>query len=554
MSQWPLFFRFDNLSIFIGLFIGLFSLLCAVYSFGFMSQRQGRKIQWYYFYIVLTTIFSLGCVFANDLLLFMVFWGFLGLLLYLLIAFGEGKRTSYTAKKAFIIIGATDALMLLGLALVWNISGTLQMDEISIKLTSRPTILAYLCLAAGAFAKAGLMPFHTWVPDTAEDAPVPVVAFLPASLDKLLGIYFLFRITVEMFVMNAAMNTFLMAIGSFTIVAAVMMALVQHDLKRLLGYHAVSQVGYMVLGIGTGNPIGIAGGLFHMLNNAIYKSCLFLSAGAVEKKAKTTDLDKLGGLAKVMPITFITFLIAAFAIAGVPPFNGFASKWMIYQGIIESAKSQGGFLWIGWLIAAMFGSALTLASFMKLTHAVFLGQPSVEMQKHKRDKQKTPLTMQMPMIVLAALCIIFGVFAYRIPLKLFVLPALTESVVFSGIWAPALAAFLAVIGVIIGYIIYLLGTIKQVRYVDTFVGGEKLEEYPDMRVSGTEFYNTIKDEKSINTIYKLADKKVFDIYEVASKITFGFNAVLRYIHNGILSSYLAWCLLGMLVMFWILFK
>src|SRR4030042_5389712 len=120
-----------------------------------------------------------------------------------------------------------------------------------------------------------------------------------------------------------------------------MMSLIQHDLKRLLGYHAVSQVGYMVLGIGTGNPIGIAGGLFHMLNHAIYKSCLFLSGGSVEKKAGTTELDKLGGFAKIMPITFVTFVIASLAISGVPPFNGFASKWMIYQGIIEIGKNGG---------------------------------------------------------------------------------------------------------------------------------------------------------------------------------------------------------------------
>ena len=177
--------------------------------------------------------------------------------------------------------------------------------------------------------------------------------------------------------MSAAMNTFLMAIGSLTIVCAVMMALVQHDLKRLLGYHAVSQVGYMVLGIGTGNPIGIAGGIFHMLNHAIYKSCLFLSAGAVEKKTGTTDLDKLGGLSKTMPVVYVAFLIASLAISGVPPLNGFASKWMIYQGIIETGR-QGSHLWILWLMAAMFGSALTLASFMKLVHAVFLGQPSSE--------------------------------------------------------------------------------------------------------------------------------------------------------------------------------
>lgn len=271
------FFKFDNLSIFIGIFIGIFFLLITIYSFGFM--RQKKRLVYYYSYLIFTFISSLGAVFSNNLILFMVFWGFLGLLLYLLIGFAQTENASYTAKKAFIIIGGTDALMLLGVALIWRLTGSLQMDEVSITLNTKVAVLAYMCLAAGAFAKAGAMPFHTWVPDTAEDAPTPVTAFLPASLDKLLGIYFLARITLDMFKMSAAVNTFLMIVGSITIVAAVMMALIQHDLKRLLGYHAVSQVGYMVLGIGTGNPIGIAGGLFHMLNHAIYKSCLFLSGG-----------------------------------------------------------------------------------------------------------------------------------------------------------------------------------------------------------------------------------------------------------------------------------
>ena len=152
-------------------------------------------------------------------------------------------------------------------------------------------------------------------------------------------------------------STILLITGAVTIIYAVMVALVQHDLKRLLGYHAVSQVGYMVLGIGTGNPIGIAGGLFHMVNHAIYKSCLFLSAGAVEKRAHTTDLSKLGGLSKYMPITFVSFLIASLAISGIPPLNGFFSKWMIYQGIIATATNKNP-LWIIWLVCAMFGLSL----------------------------------------------------------------------------------------------------------------------------------------------------------------------------------------------------
>lgn len=504
----------------------------------------------YYSYILLTLLSSLGVVFANNLLVFIVFWGFLGLLLYLLISFGKGKQISYTAKKAFIIIGGTDALMLLGLALIWKLTGTLTMSEMAISFTTKSALIAFLCLLAGAFAKAGAMPFHTWVPDTAEDAPVPVTAFLPASLDKLLGIYFIIRLCREMFSMNTQMNTLLMALGSITIVAAVMMALVQHDLKRLLGYHAVSQVGYMVLGIGTGTLIGIAGGLFHMLNHAIYKSCLFFSAGAVEKKAGTSDLDNLGGLVKAMPVTFITFLIASLSISGVPPFNGFVSKWMIYQGIISKA-GQGEWLWIVWLVAAMFGSALTLASFMKLLHAVFLGQPSKNLKGGKWAK-RTSLFMLIPQLCLAILCVVFGVWAYKVPLAIFILPSLQMALSFPGIWNAGLATVLLIAGIGIGLLIYLLGSGIKTREAEPFSGGEAEDEnkYPEIRVSGTEFYNTISEMGLLKKIYSLAGKKMFDIYEIGAKLTFSFNSILRYIHNGILSSYLTWCLLGMLILFY----
>ncbi len=543
-------FRYDNISIFTGIFVCVFSVLSILYSFGFMRGRKGQVR--YYVYMILTLAASLGAVFSNNLILFVVFWGFLGMLLYLLIGFGRRKNTAYTAKKTFIIIGGTDALMLLGIAIIWHITGSFSMDKISIALSSRAAVAAYLCLAAGAFAKAGAMPFHTWVPDTAEDAPASVTAFLPASLDKLLGIYFLARITLEIFVMGRGMNVFLMALGSLTIVAAVMMALVQHDMKRLLGYHAVSQVGYMVLGMGTGNPIGIAGGLFHMLNNAIYKSCLFMSGGAVEKKAGTTDLDKLGGFARVMPVSFGAFLVASLAISGVPPFNGFASKWMIYQGVIDTAGDCK--LWVVWLVAAMFGSALTLASFMKLVHAVFLGQPSDKTRITGRGVRETGPSMWIPPVILALLCVIFGVFAYRVPLRMFIFPSIGQTPGFTGIWDPGLATVLIVLAIAIGFLIYFLGSVVKTREADIFIGGESPERYPEMRLSGTEFYETIREMGALKGIYKLAEKKVFDIYEVGAKMTLGFNKMLRYIHNGVLLTYLAWCMLGMIVLFYFLLK
>ncbi len=541
-------FRIDYLSLFIGVFIIFFSFLTFLYSLGFMKRKSG--VGRYYTYIILTLISSLGVVFSNNLVLFMVFWGFLGLLLYVLIHFGDKERTPSTAKKAFIIVGGTDAFMLLGVALIWHLTHSFDMDRIRIVLDNPLAVWAYLFLAIGAFAKAGAMPFHTWVPDTAEDAPTPVTAFLPASLDKLLGIYFLFRISVDLFVMNQAMNIFLLVVGSFTIIAAVMMALVQHDFKRLLGYHAVSQVGYMVLGIGTGNPLGIAGGLFHMLNHAIYKSCLFFSAGAVEQKTGTTHLDHLGGLGKMMPLTFLTFFIASLAISGVPPANGFVSKWMIYQGVIETGKN-GSSLWVVWLIAAMFGSALTLASFMKLIHAIFLGHPSVEIQNRRPSIQEVRWSMALPMLTLALLCILFGVFAYQIPLSIYILPCLKETVAFTGLWDASLATIFILLGIFIGFVIYLLGLSARSRPSETFIGGEDLQKFSDMRVSGTDFYKTIQDVGGLNKIYRLAENKVFDIYEGSKVLVFRCNWVLKYLHNGILPTYLAWCLLGMIILFYL---
>ncbi len=543
-------FRVDALSGFVSIFVGLFGILTIIYSISFMKGK--RRLFQYYTYIVLTTIISIAAVLSNNLILFIVLWGILAIALFLLINFGE-RNAQEAAKKSLIIVGGSDAIMLLGIAIIWKLTHTFQMDAISISLNSALAILAFVTLAIGAFAKAGAMPVHTWIPSSAEVAPVTVMAFLPASLDKLLGIYFLGRLSLDLFVlkMGSSMSIFLLIIGAVTIIAAVMMALIQHNLKKLLSYHAVSQVGYMVLGIGTANPIGIAGGLFHMLNHAIYKSCLFLCGGSVEHKTGTSDLYKLGGLARFMPITFVTCLIASLSISGVPPFNGFVSKWMIYQGIIELGKS-GDKLWVIWLVAAMFGSALTLASFMKLIHATFLGQRSEEISG--KPVSEVGFTMWLPMVILAGLCVIFGVFAYRIPLKLFIFPSLKGIVPFSGIWSSSLATGLILIGIAIGFVLYLIGNIKGLREDEPFVGGAEVAKHKEMRVSGVEFYETIKDMPILKRVYKKAEDKFFDIYDQSTKATLFFTKILKKIHNGILPSYLGWCLLGMIILIFVLLR
>lgn len=530
--------RADNLSAFIGMAVSLFAFLVTIYSFGSTERAFGR----YFGYLLMTLGASLGVIFANNFIIMLVFWGFLALMLYLLVNLEGTKEASAAGRKALIIIGGTDAVMILGIALIWSMTGTLSMDKARLPLEDAFTCFAYFSIVIAAFAKAGAVPFHSWLPDVAESASGSVSAYLPASLDKLLGVYLLARASLDLFVVTKTSNLVLAILGAVTIIMAVMMALVQRDYKRLLGYSAVSQMGYMILGIASGTVIGIAGGLFHMFNHAIYECCLFFTAGAVEKRAKTMDLGKLGGLAKFMPLTFIACLVASLSISGIPPFNGFVSKWMIYQGIIESAGS-GGKLWVVWLSAAMFGSALTIAYSMKLLHAVFLGRG----QEDVKDIHEVGPSMYVPMLILAAICILFGVFAFNIPIPMFIAPAVAGSLTYIGTWGSILATVLILVGLALGLSAYWLLRPGTFRAVDNFVGGEAPEKLP--RVSGTEFYNTITDIAPIGRMYKEQQTGNLDPYNISLKMIRFFTVPFQRLHNGVLPTYLVWCFLGMIAMF-----
>ena len=531
-----------------GIFLAaaFFTLLIVLYSTKFMEGKE--RLGEYYGYVLLTLGATAGAVFANDYIILLLFWGILGVTLYMLIGMG-GPEASSAAKKTFIIVGGADALMILGMGMVWMMVGSPIIGIRPLPLDHILPVLAFLCLAVGAFAKAGAIPFHTWIPDSAECAPTPVMAYLPAALDKLLGIYLLTRICLDVFWLepNSAISVMLMLLGSVTIIAAVMGALVQHDLKKLLSFHAVSQVGYMVLGIGTGIPVAMAGGLFHMLNNAIYKSLLFLCGGAVEKQAGTTDLDRLGGLSRFMPVTFACALIAALSISGVPPFNGFFSKWMVYQGLVELGKTSP--YWIVWLLAAMFGSALTLASFMKIIHAAFLGQWSESTSRAR----EVPWAMWLPMVVLAALCVVFGVFAYALPLGHFIL-ASVPGIFYTGFFSPTLATLLILAGLLAGLLIYGLARVPSASVrKPAYVGGELLDE-KETKVSGVDFYDTIRNWGPLSRIYRISERKTFDVYELGSKLTFAFSGGLSWLHNGLLHTYLAWMFMGVIVLFLVLVR
>jgi formate hydrogenlyase subunit 3/multisubunit Na+/H+ antiporter MnhD subunit len=460
-----------------------------------------------------------------------------------------GKSCSFAATKSFAMIGFSDAAFLLGIGMVWALSGTFVISEISVVTTSAAAIGAFLLLMTAAITKAGALPLHTWLPTSGESAPASIMAILPASLDKLLGIYLLVVIVSEMFVLESgALSVILALIGSATIIIAVMVAMVQHNVKKLLSYHAISQVGYMILGIATMTPVGIAGGVFHMLNNAIYKCCLFLCGGAVEEATGTVELDELGGLGNKMPFTFVACLIAALSISGVPPFNGFVSKWMIYQGVIKmgaAGSMMGGkSLWPVWLTAAMFGSALTLASFVKIIHSIFLSR----MPSDKKDVKEVSGLMLVPMGVLAVLCILFGVF-YRVPLNVFIYPALNikpETVIF-GTWDSALATGFILIGLLLGGGLLILGLVaRKSRTVRTWTCGEIMDN-DEMRVSGTHFYKTISEMSGFKQLYERQERKWFDLYNIGGSLGLAFSRFLSWLHSGLLPMYMTWVILGLLI-------
>jgi formate hydrogenlyase subunit 3/multisubunit Na+/H+ antiporter MnhD subunit len=536
-------FRLTRFSAFIVLAIAGFSFLVSLYAAASMSKAPSTKP--FFAWMLLTAGLAGGAVLADNLVLLLVFWE--GLLLTMFGMIAAGPRRPYrTAIKAVIIVGVTDLCMMLGVMLTGHLAGTLTMSAIRLPVAGVDGI-AFILLMIGALGKAGAMPFHSWIPDAALDAPLPFMAILPASIEKLLGIYFLGRLSFDLFTLTPGtwVSVTMMIVGAVTIILAVMMALVQKDYKRLLSFHAISQVGYMVLGIGTAIPIGIVGGLFHMINHAMYKSTLFLTGGAVERQAGTTDLEKLGGLARSMPVTVVCFIVAAASISGVPPFNGFFSKEMVYDAALESG-------WVFYAVA-LLGSVLTAASFLKLGHAAFFGKRYEPSGAPALPVHEAPLPMLIPMIVLAGLCVLFGV-ANAIPLEGLIQPAVglyvTAGQSFAGFPASSLLVGLTVTALVIAALNHWYGVRKTGR-------GLGAADHIHHAIFLYPVYSAAERGKldpyfigrwvmkGVSAALYGVDRAIDWVYDtLAVRTARGLSTLGRRAHNGSVNRYVLWALAG----------
>lgn len=404
----------DGLAMMIGFIASGIGVLIMSYSNGYMSSKEDLKR--YYQYLLLFMGSMIGMVFSANTIQLFIFWELTSITSFMLIGYWRHKPESiYGATKSLLLTAAGGLVMLAGFLLLHSITGSFDLAAIlndpqvihAIK-EHELFLITLILIFIGAAAKSAQGPFYIWLPNAME-APTPVSAFLHSATMVKAGIYLIARIH-PIFSGTDAWFILVSGVGILTMLVAGFLAFRQTDIKAILAYSTISQLAYMMTMYGYTTHhepgIGVAAATFHLLNHATFKACLFLVAGIVAHEAATRDIRKLGGLRREMPITFIVATIAALAMAGVPPLNGFLSKEMFYESSLEMGALLGGSFAFLIPACAVLGGVFTFAYSIKLIDGIFLGERSTEyLPEHIHEP---PLTMLIPPAFLALLVILFG--------------------------------------------------------------------------------------------------------------------------------------------------
>ena len=399
----------DALSLFFALLVSVAVFVSGVYSIQYMRHDDNERE--YYTLFLMLGGGVMGLVLSGDLFNMFIMVEILTFAAVALTAFRNTAKGALEAAFKYLVVGSIGSTcILVGTSMLYAQAHTLNLAQLAQVIPGNlntATKVAFALLFVGFGTKAFIVPFHPLAADAHGAAPASISVMISGVLTKS-GIYGIIRLTYFLFqTMNLGTMQFLLVfIGSLSMFVCVTMALAQHDFKRLLAFHSISQIGYVLTAVGLCTALGVSAGLYHAMNHTLFKGLLFLAAGAVLHETGTTDLGKLGGLSKKMPHTTVLFLIGAFSISGIPPFNGFASKWMIYQATYQKAVESGniGFLLV--TIIALVTSVLTLASFVKVSQSVFFGQLPKELENVK----EVPFGMRFAMAIFALLCVLTGLF------------------------------------------------------------------------------------------------------------------------------------------------
>lgn len=392
-------FEVTNLTAMMLAVVTFVSFLVNVYSAGYMKNDE--RITVFYGYVSLFTFSMLGLVLSDNLLSLYIFWELVGVCSFLLVGFWYAKpKAKAAAKKAFIVTRIGDAGLLIGILLLFWYMPDHALDFTTIQsvfdgqsgaFTTGITTLIALCIFLGAVGKSGQFPLHVWLPDAME-GPTPISALIHAATMVAAGVFLIAR-TYDIFQDSAAAMETVAYVGGFTALFAATIALVQQDIKRILAYSTVSQLGYMMMALGLGS---LTGGIFHLFTHAFFKALLFLGAGSIIHAVHTQNIKEMGGLGTRMKLTAWTFAIGALALSGIPPFSGFWSKDLILTAAYESNPLL--FL-VG--LAAAFCTALYMT---RLFILVFMGKPGAA----SAAAHEAPRSMTVPLVALAVPAAVAG--------------------------------------------------------------------------------------------------------------------------------------------------
>jgi proton-translocating NADH-quinone oxidoreductase chain N len=344
-----------------------------------------------------------GVVLANDLFSLYVFLEVTAVASFILIAF-NGDRDGFEGTFKYVILSAAATVMILAaISFIFIANGSVSFESIHAVMASGgrdPLLIAALILlTTGLFIKGGLVPFHGWLPDAYMAAPPATSVLLAGIVTKTTGIYTLIRLVTSVFAVSDTVNTLLLIVGIISIVIGALAALGQSDFKRMLAYSSISQVGYIVLGLGSGSPLGIAGAIFHLFNHSVFKSLLFVNSAAVEQQSGTRNMDRLGGISDKMPVTGTTSVIAFLSTAGIPPLSGFWSKFIIILAVWQAGHHA-------YAVVAILASLITLAYFLTMQRRVFFGKLAAGLENLKEAGPWVLVTV----VVLALITVGIGIF------------------------------------------------------------------------------------------------------------------------------------------------
>jgi multicomponent Na+:H+ antiporter subunit D len=390
----------DGLARLFLLMIAAVSLAVVLYSLRYLERDGGRPLFFGLFHLLVAGM--CGAVLAGDLFNLFVFLEIASISSYALVAYGTGAREVEAAFKYLILGAVASTAILVGIGVLYATTGFLNMAHLYVAIRAGAVPDAALLFAGALFLtgfglKAALMPFHAWLPDAHPSAPAPISAMLSGLLIKSLGVYAIIRVFYTVIGVDERIQVLFLTLGCISMLAGVLLALGQDDLKRLLAYSSISQMGFVFVALGCNTWLGVAAALFHVVNHSLFKSALFLNSGSLERITGTRKLSAMGGVAGKAPATALATVGASLAIGGVPPLNGFWSKLLILIALF-----QAGLYGIAFLAAGT--AVLTLVTFIKVQRKAIFGPLPAGLEG---AREVSPV-MYLPVLALVLLCVFAG--------------------------------------------------------------------------------------------------------------------------------------------------